>query len=49
MLCAWEATLTEDGLTVNELRRELVKEMARVRRRYREEKQRKKLELEIEE
>jgi len=49
MLCSWEATLTEDGLTVNELRRELVKEMARVRRRYREEKQRKKLELEIEE
>jgi hypothetical protein len=49
MLCAWKAELAEDGLTIGELRRELVKEMVRVRRRYREEKQRKELKLEIEE
>jgi len=49
MLCAWKAEVAEDGLTIGELRRELVKEMVRVRRRYREEKQRKELKLEIEE
>ncbi len=38
----------DDGLTLDDLRRELVEEMVRIRREHREEKQRKELELEVE-
>lgn len=47
-MCAWKAQLIEDGLSVEDLRRELVKEIERIRREHREINQQKKLQLEVE-
>jgi len=47
-LCEWKQELSEDGLSVEDVRRELVDEMNRIRRAYRRTEQQKKLNLEVE-
>jgi hypothetical protein len=44
-MCEWRHGVVEDGLTIEQLRQELVKEMVRVRTRSRAEKQRKELQI----
>jgi hypothetical protein len=47
-LCEWKTDLDRDGMTPEELRRQLVDEMGRIRRMHRESEQRKGLRLEVE-
>jgi len=47
-LCSWRKQLVEDGLSVEELRRELVEEMDRIRSKHRSGEQEKNLKLEVE-
>ncbi len=47
-LCHWRQELLEDGLSVEDIRRELVDEMNRIRRDHRRAEQQKKLKLEVE-
>jgi len=47
-LCEWRAQLVVDGLTVEELQRQLIDGMGRIRREYREGTRQKELKLEVE-
>ncbi len=47
-LCSWRRQLVDDGLSVEDLRRELVEEMNRIRNRHRLGEQEKNLKLEVE-
>ena len=47
-LCNWRQELSEDGLSIEDIRRELVDEMNRIRHEHRRAEQKKKLKLEVE-
>jgi hypothetical protein len=47
-LCHWRRQLSQDGLSVEDIRRELVEEMDRIRREYHRAEQRRNLKLEVE-